>query len=135
MPQAKILIVDDSKDILEGMKMFLEIKNYTVKTISNAKTIKEDIASFNPDLLILDIYLSGFDGRELCKTLKTEKATKDLKIILFSAASNALEDYGYYGADECLEKPFGLNDISSKIESVLRITKDSLAKNLPGYFK
>lgn len=129
MPQAKILIVDDSKDILEGMKMFLEIKNYQVKTISNAKTIKEDIASFNPDLLILDIYLSGFDGRQLCKTLKTEKDTKHLKIILFSAASNALEDYGFYGADECLEKPFGLNDISDKIESVLQINKDSLTKN------
>lgn len=129
MPQAKILIIDDSKDILEGMKMFLEIKNYKVKTISNAKTIKEDIAAFNPDLLILDIFLSGYDGRELCKTLKTEKDTKHLKIILFSAASNALVDYGYYGADECLEKPFGLNDISDKIESVLNITKDSLSQN------
>ncbi len=129
MPQAKILIVDDSTDILEGMQMFLEIKNYQVKTISNAKTIKEVIASFNPDLLILDIFLSGYDGRELCKTLKTDKDTKHLKIILFSAASNALEDYRYYGADECLEKPFGLNDISNKIESVLRISKDSLTKN------
>lgn len=131
MPQAKILIVDDSKDILEGMKMFLEMKNYHVRTISNAKTIKEDIASFNPDLLILDIFLSGFDGRELCKTLKTEKDTKHLKIILFSAASNALEDYGYYGADECLEKPFGLNDISEKIESVLKVKEDSLTQNPP----
>lgn len=131
MPQAKILIVDDSKDILEGMKMFLEIKDFEVKTVSNAKTIKEDIASFNPDLLILDIYLSGFDGRELCKTLKTNKDTKHLKIILFSAASNALQDYDYYGADACLEKPFGLNDISTKIESVLRIKKDSLAKANP----
>ena len=129
MPLAKILIVDDSKDILEGMKMFLEIKNYEVKTVSNAKTIREDIASFNPDLLILDIYLSGFDGRELCKTLKTDKDTKHLKIILFSAASNALEDYGYYGADECLEKPFGLNDISEKIESVLKTKKDQLAES------
>lgn len=129
MPQAKILIVDDSKDILEGMKMFLEIKNYEVRTVSNAQSIMEEISSFDPDLLILDIFLSGFDGRELCKTLKTDKDTKHLKIILFSAASNALEDYGYYGADECLEKPFGLNDISEKIESVLRITKDSLAKN------
>ena len=129
MPQAKILIVDDSKDILEGMKMFLEIKNYEVKTVSNAKSIQEEIASFNPDLLILDIFLSGFDGRELCKTLKTDKATKHLKIILFSAASNALEDYEYYGADECLEKPFGLNDISEKIESVLKVAEDSLSKN------
>ena len=119
MSQNKILIVDDSKDILEGMKMFLEIKNYQVKTVVNAKTINEDIATFDPDLIILDIYMSGFDGRELCQKLKADKNTNHIKVILFSAASNALEDYQLYGADECLEKPFGLNDISLKIESTL----------------
>ena len=116
----KILIVDDSRDILEGMKMFLEIKNYNVKTVVNANTITEDIAAFDPDLIILDIYLSGFDGRELCRKLKSDKSTHHVKIILFSAASNALEDYETYGADECLEKPFGLNDISQKIDAVLK---------------
>ena len=120
MPKKKILIVDDSKDILEGMKMFLEIKNYEVKTTVTAHNIQNDIAEFNPDLLILDIYLSGFDGRELCRKLKADKNTNHLKVILFSAASNALDDYKTFGADDCLEKPFGLNDISAKIELLLK---------------
>ena len=120
MPQTKILIVDDSKDILEGMRMFLELKKYTVQTLINAKNIYGEIAEFNPDILILDIYLSGIDGRELCKELKESKETNHLKIILFSAATNALEDFQSYGADACLEKPFGLEEISNKIEAVLR---------------
>ena len=127
MSQKKILIVDDSKDILEGMKMFLEIKNYQVKTVLNAQTINEDIAEFDPDLIILDVYMSGFDGRELCQKLKADKNTNHVKVILFSAASNALEDYELYGADECLEKPFGLNDISEKIESLLGKKDSSVA--------
>lgn len=119
MPKEKIFIIDDSKDILEGMKMFLELKDYKVKTHFNAQEIHEEIASFKPDILILDIYLSGIDGRELCKKLKQSESTKYLKIILFSAASHALKDYEMYGADDCLEKPFGLEEIYTKIEKVL----------------
>ena len=119
MPQAKILIVDDSKDILEGMKMFLEIKKYIVKTVFDASKRSEDIKEVNPEVLILDIYLSGLDGRELCKDLKTSTKNRLLKIILFSAATQALEDYKSYGADAYLEKPFGLEEIYAKIESVL----------------
>lgn len=120
MPQTKILIVDDSKDILEGMRMFLELKKYVVQTLTDAMNIFENIEAFNPDILILDIYLSGTDGRELCKKLKESGKNKDLKIILFSAATNALKDFQSYGADACLEKPFGLEEISNKIEAVLR---------------
>lgn len=119
MPKEKIFIIDDSEDILEGMKMFLELKDYRVQTLSDAKNIFNAIAEFDPDVLILDIYLSGFDGRELCKKLKESTHTKHLKIILFSAATNALEDYKTYGADEYLEKPFGLEEIYTKIETAL----------------
>ena len=120
MPPAKILIVDDSKDILEGMRIFLELKNYDVSTLSDARKIFERIAEFNPDVLILDIYLSGIDGRELCKKIKSSNKTSHLIIILFSAATNALENFQSHGADACLEKPFGLEEISQKIEAVLR---------------
>lgn len=120
MLQKKILIVDDSRDILEGMKMFLEMKGYEVRTTTNPATLREEIADFVPHLIILDIFLSGVDGRELCRELKTDKKTCHIKIILFSAASNALADYSYYGADECLEKPFGLQDVSDKIEAALQ---------------
>lgn len=120
MPGEKIFIIDDSKDILEGMKMFLEMRNYVVKTHLDATNIHDEIDSFKPDVLILDIYLSGIDGRELCKKLKQSDNTKNLKIILFSAAAHALKDYEFYGADDCLEKPFGLEEIYTKIESVLK---------------
>jgi DNA-binding response OmpR family regulator len=120
MPQTKILIVDDSKDILDGMRMFLELKKYVVQTLTDAINILEHITTFNPDILILDIYLSGADGRELCKKLKESDETKNLKIILFSAATNALKDFQSYGADAYLDKPFGLEEISNKIEAVLK---------------
>lgn len=119
MPPKRILILDDSEDILEGMKMFLELKNYTVKTQNHVNNIFAEISGFNPDLIILDIYLQGHDGREICKNIKQSFKAKPPKIILFSGASHALEGYQHFGADDFLEKPFGLFDIYAKIEKVL----------------
>jgi DNA-binding response OmpR family regulator len=115
----KLLVVDDSIDLLEAMEIILSQKGYTVKTLPDCNTIFKDIDDFRPDLLILDIFLAGRDGRELCKELRKAIANKYLCIIIFSASPKALENYASYGADDFLEKPFGINILVDKIESVL----------------
>ena len=119
MTRKKILVLDDSKEILEGMKMFLELKDYDVKTQNHVNNIFEEINLFSPDLIFLDIFLNNHDGREICRKIKQSVPGKPPKIILFSAAGHALEDFRHFGADDCLEKPFGLLDVYSKIEMVL----------------
>ncbi len=122
----KILIVDDSTDLLEVLKFFLEQKVYKVKTITGPQDITPVIKSFLPDLIILDIYLQGEDGREVCKRLREQYDTKYLCILMFSASSKALANYKVYGADGYIEKPFGLNEIVDKIEAILQKCKDYL---------
>ena len=121
---SKILIVDDSADLLEVLKFFLEEKGYIVETVSNKSDLLPLTESFSPDLIILDIYLAGEDGREICKELRSRKGTRYLCILIFSASAPALEEYKEYGADGFIEKPFGLNDIIEKIESCLETCKD-----------
>lgn len=120
----KIVIVDDSEDLLHVMKFFLEEKGYTVEVCTKKHTLIPLITSFSPDLIILDIFLSGEDGREICRELRSHKATKYLCILMFSASPKALLNYKEYGADGYIEKPFGLNDIITKIESALETCKD-----------
>ncbi len=121
---SKILIVDDSTDLLEVLKFFLEEKGYEVETVSRHQNLISLIKSFSPDLLLLDIYLHGGDGREICKKLRKEEATKYLCILMFSASTKALLNYESYGADGYIEKPFGLQEIVSKVESILEKCKD-----------
>jgi len=64
---SKLLIVDDSTALLEVMKNILERSDYTVRTLNRADDIYNEISDFKPDLLILDIYLAGLDGREICR--------------------------------------------------------------------
>ncbi len=121
---SKILIVDDSADLLEVLKFFLTEKGYEVETVSRHQNLISLIKSFSPDLLLLDIYLQGGDGREICKNLRKQEATKYLCILMFSASTKELLKYKSYGADGYIEKPFGLQGIVTRIESTLEKCKD-----------
>ncbi len=121
---SKIVIVDDSRDLLEALKFFLEEKGYEVETATREHDLILLVKSFSPDLIILDIYLQGEDGREICKELRRHEETKYLCILMFSVSTKAHSNYKEYGADGCIEKPFGLNEIVDKIESTLETCKD-----------
>ena len=124
---SKLLVVDDSTDLLDAMELILEQKGYTVKTLPGNTNIFKEITDFSPDLLILDIFLAGTDGRDICRELRKIVENKYLSIIMFSASPKALEDYQSYGADDYLEKPFGINNLIEKIEHVLSSSREKTA--------
>jgi DNA-binding response OmpR family regulator len=116
---SKLLIVDDSADLLETMKYVLERKGYIVRTLMNADNIYRRINEFQPDLLILDIHVAGEDGREICKKLKKSSQNNELPVLMFSASPKLLEDFESCHADDFIEKPFQLTDLVEKIKLVL----------------
>jgi DNA-binding response OmpR family regulator len=124
---SKLLIVDDSVALLEVMKNILERNEYTVKTLNSATNIYKEISEFQPDLLILDIYLAGEDGREICREIRNNVETKHICILVFSASPKTLEDYKGYYADDFIEKPFDITRLEEKIKSVLDYCKNKPA--------
>ncbi len=121
---SKIVIVDDSLELLEVLKYFLEEKGFEVETVTKRQELIYIIKSSSPDLIILDIYLQGEDGREICKELRKQEETKYLCILMFSASAKVLTHFKEYGADGYIEKPFGLNEMVAKIESTLETCKE-----------
>jgi DNA-binding response OmpR family regulator len=115
----KLLILDDSADLLEALKYILEHIGYKVKALASADNIYTEINEFQPDLLILDIFVNGEDGREICKHLRKSGENKDLRILVFSSYTKTLEDYKSYYADGYIEKPFELKNLVDKITLVL----------------
>jgi DNA-binding response OmpR family regulator len=120
----RILIVDDSADLCDALQLFLTEKGYDVKCLANAKNLLTVIQEYSPDLLFLDIFLQGEDGREICRKLRSSSETKYLCIILFSASDKDLKHYKDFGADGFLEKPFGLNEVVEKIENTITYCKE-----------
>jgi DNA-binding response OmpR family regulator len=112
---------------LEVMKNILEHNNYTVNTSNSVEDIYKEIGEFQPDLLILDIFLAGKDGREICREIKTNAQTKHICILVFSALPTNPEEYKNYGADDFLEKPFDIAYLIEKVKSALDYCKDKPA--------
>jgi len=112
----RILIIDDEEDVLVPLKNLLEKEGFEVATLSRGGTALKTVEAFKPDVMLLDIKLREFDGRDICYELKANKKTKNIKIILCSA--HVIADNGYidYGADDFISKPFKLQLLVKKIQ-------------------
>lgn len=113
----RIFIADDDQDILEIISMILRTKNYDIQATSDANDIFKLDNNNLPDLILMDIWMSGLDGREICKCLKTDAHTKDIPFIFISANSNIEEITKEYKADDYIAKPFEMQDLLSKINN------------------
>jgi CheY-like chemotaxis protein len=113
MISKKILVIDDDKAILNALEMLLELSGYDVVATTEAKRTFKMVDETHPDAILLDMYLSGSDGREICKKLKIKKETKDIPVIMISANPNAGKDSKKVGADFFLEKPFDIGVLLS----------------------
>ena len=87
----KILVVDDDQSILDSMEIALSLKDYEVETTTRGEETFSKIRSFKPDLIFMDVYLSGMDGREITKKIKEDENTKDIPVIIFSANKSMKE--------------------------------------------
>lgn len=107
----KILIVEDDIDILSVISTSLKDEGYEVQgTLNGEETIKRT-ETFKPDLVIMDVYLSGTDGKEICKKLKTDKKTQSIPVLLISASTQLRSTVKECGADGFLSKPFDNADL------------------------
>jgi DNA-binding response OmpR family regulator len=113
----KILVVDDDPDILDALQFMLEDAGYEVKT-SEKGEYAENLHDSNgglPDVIILDVLLSGKDGRLICQKLKSQEETKRIPIIMISAHPNAKQSVSAVGADDFMAKPFDMDDLLATI--------------------
>jgi DNA-binding response OmpR family regulator len=115
----KILVVDDDQDILTVMELLFTTKGYDVTAISKGEEVFNTIETYHPDLVLLDVLISGNDGRDICKQLKTTAETKDLPVVMFSANASAEEMMEDYGADDFIHKPFDVDDLLNRIDAQL----------------
>lgn len=111
----RILIVDDEPDILEFLQVILEEEGYGVVTSDKGEYLEQLHNGGLPDLILVDVLLSGKDGREIVKYLKSQKETKTIPVIMFSAHPSAEETARQAGAEDFLAKPFDIDSLLAKI--------------------
>ena len=119
----RILIVDDDAIIVETIVQALEEEEYDYEIVSASDGFEAglQVNHFKPHLLILDIMMPDIKGYDVCKRIKTNEKTKDIKIIVLSAY---LDDERFkkmkeYGADLCFSKPLPLPQLKEEVAKAL----------------
>ena len=110
----KILIADDDPGILDAIGIMLEFEGYEVQSASNSAALLS-MENGLPDLLLLDIWMSGTDGRDVCRYLKQKESTSKIPIVMISASKNIENSAREAGADDFLAKPFEMDSLLEKI--------------------
>ena len=118
-----ILVVDDDSDILDALQFVLEDSGYSVKITEEGEEAEKLLTADNlPRLIILDVLLSGMDGRDIVKKLKTNKRTSKIPIIMISAHPTAKKSVLEAGANSFLPKPFDVDELLQTIKHALRVS-------------
>lgn len=111
----KVLIVDDNSDILWVVETILKRYGFEVMTTLRGEEVMSKTKTYNPQLILLDVFLSGVDGIEVCNSLKANPDTRDIPVIMFSAHTNSQDVMKFCQADDFVAKPFDTNELVKKI--------------------
>lgn len=116
---SKILIVDDEKNIVELIRLYLEKEGFKTVCAYNGDEALTLFKTENPDLTILDIMLPGKDGWQICKEIRK---SSDAPIIMLTAKSDTFDKVlGLeLGADDYMTKPFEAKELLARVKAVLR---------------
>lgn len=118
---AKILLVEDDKDLIEAYALVLKASKHKIMKAYNGKEALSAVKEFKPELILLDLLMPIKSGKEFLKEYRRDKDHKSVKIIVFSNLqdSNELEDVYRLGADRYIIKswtgPHGLLKIVDEV--------------------
>ena len=115
----KILVVDDEKLLVKGIKFNLENDGYEVLTGSDGVEALEIASSQPVDLIILDLMMPRMDGLETCQRIRE---FSDVPIIMLTAKADDMDKLmGFeHGADDYLTKPFNILELKARVRALLR---------------
>lgn len=121
----KILVVDDEKLVVKGIKFNLEHDGYEVVTAFDGESAVALTSSEKPDLVILDLMMPKLDGLEACMQIR---AFSNVPIIMLTARSTDMDKLMGFecGADDYVTKPFNPVTLGAKVKALIRRSRNHL---------
>ncbi|WP_161903218.1 response regulator transcription factor [Candidatus Enterococcus willemsii] len=115
----KILLIEDDTDLAKMIAIYLQREGFLTQIVTNGSYALEEIATYEPDLILLDLMLPGIDGLEILRQVRTTLTTP---IIILSAKETEIDRVlGLkLGADDYVTKPFSIKELVARVESLFR---------------
>ncbi|MGO9856110.1 MAG: response regulator transcription factor, partial [Acidimicrobiales bacterium] len=118
-PTARILVVDDEPNIAELLSAALSFEGYQVGVAATGAEAIEQVRSFRPNLVMLDVMLPDLDGTEVCRRLRNQGEQMP---IVFLTARDTTQDKveGLSMGDDYVTKPFSIEELMARVGAILR---------------
>jgi DNA-binding response OmpR family regulator len=119
----KILIVDDEPNIVISLEFLMKKEGFEVAVANDGDEALAKVASFNPDLLLLDVMMPKKSGFEVCEALRADSERAGLKIVMLTAKGRDTEMAKglAIGADAYVTKPFSTRELVDKVKEMLAV--------------
>jgi len=117
----RILIIDDEVNIVISVEFLLEQAGYYVRVAHNGEEGLERVATFEPDLVLLDVMMPRLNGFDVCQRIRQNPAWQDIKIIMLTAKGREAEiTKGLaLGANAYIIKPFSTRELLAEVKRIL----------------
>ena len=116
----KIVVIDDDQELLQLVRSFLSKRGFNVSIFSDWFKAIKNIRKYEPQLIILDVFLKNYDGLDVCSRLKSNPFTRHIPILMFSGFPKVADTAIYeFGANDFISKPFFIKDFIDKIYHML----------------
>jgi DNA-binding response OmpR family regulator len=117
----RILLVDDEPNILLAIEFLLKKEGYTIKKAFNGQQAIDTVASFRPDIIVLDVMMPEFDGFEVARRIRNMPSFEDVRIIFLTAKGTETDKMKGYtsGGEVYLIKPFDNDELVQVINEVV----------------
>lgn len=122
MQQQSILVIEDEQSIADVIVYNLQKEGYSVSWEREGRTGLMKAQSSLPDLIVLDLMLPGMDGLQVCRSLKSDKKTRDIRVLMLTARSAETDEIVGFnmGADDYVTKPFRVTPLIHRIKALMR---------------
>ncbi len=122
MQKQTILVIEDEQSIADVVIYNLQKEGYTVVWERDGRTGLQRAQALMPDLIVLDLMLPGIDGLQICRTLKSDAKTRDIRVLMLTARGAETDEIVGFnmGADDYVTKPFRVTPLIHRIKALLR---------------
>lgn len=144
--EAKILVIDDDRDILDLLQYNLEKVGYLVRTLYDSRQAVQVVEDFHPDLVLMDIMMPYQDGIDVCRQIRENENLQDIAILFLTARVEEYTEVAAFaaGGDDYIIKPIRPRALLMRIKAIIdrkykseeptnRIEAGSLIIDRPSY--
>jgi DNA-binding response OmpR family regulator len=117
--QRRVLVVEDDQTITQAIAARLQAEGFQVRTAGDGPCAVETAHAWQPDLLVLDVMLPGYDGLEVCRRVQADRPVPVLMLTARDDETDMLVGLGV-GADDYMTKPFSMRELAARVHVLLR---------------